>query len=115
MGRKVEPPSGLSSTALEVWHAETRSRSRSRARLTLLETALRCWDQAAAFRALREAQEVLIESKRSGVVHLNPLIRAEQDQLTLFARYARLLDLQFDPRRDGDREEPANVYMRRPR
>jgi|SRR5438128_2584304 len=101
-----KPPAGLSERSLALWKSEVRHRTRSTGRLVILEQTCRVLDQADAFRQLRASQDVVTTSTRTATPHLNPLWRAEQEALTIFARLARLLDLQWDASKDGAPEAP---------
>jgi hypothetical protein len=111
MSRRTPVPSGLTQRSVELWKKELRTRSRSSGRLAVLEQCLRALDEADRLRALLDAGEFVTMSKTTGMAHLNPLWKARQESLTTFARLARLLDLQWDPQRDGEPDPPVNRYM----
>jgi hypothetical protein len=82
--------------------------SRSSGRQALLTEALRALDAADRFRALLSEQDLLIATKGTGTLHLNPLVRAQTEAIEVFVRIWRLLELQWDPAVDGD--ETPSVY-----
>jgi hypothetical protein len=88
-----------------------KGRSRSLARLRLLEEFLRALDQADHLRGLLAMQELIVVTKTTGSQHINPLVRAGADTLAAATRLARLLGLQWDSSRDGPPAEPVNRYM----
>lgn len=60
-------------------------------RLALLEQALRARDRAEECRALIAAQGLVTITKRTGAVHVHPLVKAEKDARAGFAKLAGLL------------------------
>jgi hypothetical protein len=99
IGRQVEPE-GLSARTSALWRSE-RVRTRSVARKTLLLEACRALDRADELAALVATQGPTIESKRSGVVRLNPLLMLEAREREAFRKLASLLELNWCPGIDG--------------
>src|SRR5262245_42181221 len=94
-------PADLSEGSQVIWRQLVPSRARSVGRRALLEEALRARDRAEEFRLLIATQGLVETTKTTGMVHMNPLVRAEKDARALFAKLAGLLTLQWDSMVDG--------------
>jgi phage terminase small subunit len=106
MSRK--PPPDLSERSRALWRAVVRSGTRSSTRLCLVEEMCRALDRAAAFRAILGDPQALVVTTKTGMVHVHPAVRAEQEAVETFIRLARLLELQWDDELDGDQR--PSVY-----
>src|SRR5262245_43460665 len=94
-------PDGFSASSQRLWQVLVPRRARSIGRRALLEETLRARDRAEEFRLLIAAQGLVGTTKTTGMVHMNPLVRAEKDARALFAKLASLLGLQWDSMVDG--------------
>jgi hypothetical protein len=104
------PPAGLSPLALEIWEDETATRTRSRGRLALLGQCLRAFDEANRFAALLKNEPPVTVSKRTGMHHISPLVKAEKECRMVFAQLAKILGLEWDPDQDGDGIQALSPY-----
>ena len=111
---KRRVPAGLSERAAAIWRAEVR-RTRSKGRLAVLTEALRQLDRADELRALLATQPLIVVTPKSGMQHVNPLLVAEREARSTFARLAQLLQLQWDDSVDGGAPAPyPYVYSNGP-
>ena len=99
--REFEPPKHLSAKSKAVWRAIVPRRARSPERLLLVTTALEALDRADQARQTVEAAGLTVTTKRTGAVHLHPLVRVEREARTLFLRCWERLSLAFDFRVDN--------------
>jgi hypothetical protein len=95
------PPAGLSEASEALWRDLVPSRGKSAARRALIAEALRARDRADEFRALIATQGATTTTKTTGALHLNPLVKAEQEARGMFARILLGLHLEWDPSLDG--------------
>jgi hypothetical protein len=95
------PPTGLSSMSEDAWRLLVPSRARSPGRRLLVEQMLRALDRTEECRALIAAQGLTQSTKTTGMVHVNPLVKAEREARGLFAKLAGLLSLEWDAMVDG--------------
>ena len=88
-------PEGLSERSQAIWRAERR-RSRSAGRKALLVECLKALDRADSFGRLLASQELVVATKTTGALHINPLVKAEREARDSFARMAKALNLEWD-------------------
>jgi hypothetical protein len=105
------PPPGLSPASIRIWSAELRGRTKSLARVRLLEQFLRTLDEVDRLRELLSAGPLIVTTPATGVQHVHPAVAAGATALATATRLARLLGLQWDSSRDGAPAEPVNRYM----
>jgi phage terminase small subunit len=97
----VAPPAGLSERSQQLWKELVPSRCRSLGRLTMLAEALRVLDLADQAHEIVKAQGMVTTTKRSGVSHINPALKAERELRQQFLRTWETLGLQWDASVDG--------------
>ncbi len=89
----VDPPAHLSEPSKQLWkHLLETGRIRTLPRLALLQTALEARDRADEAR-LKIGDALTIKTERSGVEHLNPLLRLERENRQLFVKIMGQLSL----------------------
>ena len=96
-------PAGLSDRSKGLWIEITRTRAKSPGRLALLQVALEALDRADEASRLLAEQGLLVKTKTTGAVHLNPLAKLERESRQLFVRCWAALRLEWDGRVDGHR------------
>ena len=94
MKTKIEPPEGLSKKSQALWTKIVSKRAfKSAGRLQALEQALRCLDRADQARAEITRDGLCTETKTTGAIHSHPALRIEKDNLSMFARIWKELNL----------------------
>lgn len=101
LNQTFEPPARLSERAQRLWCELVPARARSPERLALLETALRTLDRAEAAAAVVEKQGMVVKTKRTGALHVHPLLKVEKDQRQLFLRCWQELSFSWRSELDG--------------
>ncbi len=96
-----EPAPHLSARSTALWRELVPSRARSAGRLVLLQSALEALDRADQAREVLDREGLTTTTKRSGVVHLHPLVRVEKDSRAQFRAAWSRLGLEWDPNIDG--------------
>ena len=96
-----DPPADLSPRSQETWKEVVPSRGRSAERLISIHECLKVRDQADRLGELLKEQGLVCESKKTGLVHVNPLLKAQKDFMTLFNRTWLSLGLSWNARIDG--------------
>jgi phage terminase small subunit len=86
-------PAGLSDRSRALWCQLVPARARTPERLALLAEALRCLDLADQAREAVRRDGLTTTTARSGVVHVNPLLRVEAEARRDFARLWDMLGL----------------------
>ena len=95
------PPEHLSDRSQALWAAVVSRRQVSIGRLAYLQSALESLDRADQARLAVEQQGMVVETKTTGAVHLNPLCKLEREARQQFLRAWHDLNLHFDCRIDG--------------
>jgi len=91
----LAPPSHLSERAQKIWSSVVPRRGRSPERLTLLRVALEALDRA-DFAAAEIAKEGMVATtKRTGAIHIHPLVRVERESRQLFSKLWVQLHLEW--------------------
>ena len=86
LGGITKPPPHLSERGCEIWTAVVPRRARSPERRLLIQTALEALDRADHARAQIDADGLTFVTKKTGAVHVHPLLKVEKDGRALFAR-----------------------------
>ena len=94
-------PEGLSPRSAEFWNVVAPRLAKSPGRRVLLEQALRLVDRADELHALLAQQGPVTVTERSGLAHINPLVRAEREARGTAAKIMALLHLNWDADVDG--------------
>lgn len=100
------PPDHLSVRSQGIWRALAGKRIRSIPRLALLQIALESLDRADQATA-NIGDNLTLTSPRSGVSHVNPLVRVERESRQLFCKIMTLLSLHgeaYNPFPYGNKE-----------
>ena len=105
-----EPPAHLSERAKALWKQIVPARGWSPGRLVLLQTALESLDRADEARSAVQAAGLTTVTARTGVIHVNPLVKIEREARGQFLATWGQLRLGFDVVRDG---LPNNFLDRR--
>jgi P27 family predicted phage terminase small subunit len=95
------PPSHLSAKAKLLWQKIVPRRATSPERLTLLAIALGAFDRLEEVRLEIKKTGLTTTTKRSGAVHLNPLLRVEKEARAQFLQAWTALHLEFDHQLDS--------------
>jgi phage terminase small subunit len=90
------PAAHLTQSSKRLWLELGPSRARSLGRQIKFQQALEMRDLTNEIRKAREAEGIIIVSKRSGLKHINPIVRIEKDCRKLFARLWSDLGLDWD-------------------
>jgi P27 family predicted phage terminase small subunit len=96
-----DAPSDLSAESQDLWARLVPTEGRSVQRRTLLLQGLRALDRASQARRELASQGLLVVTPRSGVAHVNPLVRVEHQAQAEFLRIWRALGLTFSAQIDG--------------
>lgn len=92
--KPAEPPAELSAAAQELWRqAVSRKGFDTLTRLATLRQALLAFDRAEQARLAVNADGMLTVTKRSGVAHLNPLLKVEKESRQAFMQAWEALGL----------------------
>ena len=94
-------PDGLSEKSARLWRAIVPDRARSAGRVALVEQALRALDRADEAAALVASEGLITETKTTGAIHMNPVLRVERESRQLFARIFGMLHLEWSSEVDG--------------
>ena len=86
------PPEHLSERSKQLWVEFVGARIRG-GKIVSFQTALEYLDLADAARQERIENGLVIKTKRSGVMHLNPVLKVEQDARDKFLKTWRQLGL----------------------
>lgn len=101
--KPVPAPDHLSERSKELWQ-RLLPRCRSLGRRTMLAEALAALDRLDEIRAALAVEGLTSKNERTGMVHVNPLLKAEKDAQTLFARLWTFMGLQYPTSIDGNYE-----------
>jgi phage terminase small subunit len=107
MGRKKAgnewpgPPSHLSQRSKELWKVHVGDRVKSPGRITAFQISLEALDRADAAREILDVEGLTTTTKRSGVVHVHPLLKVEKEARHLFYKIWSGLGLTWDQQIDG--------------
>lgn len=107
MGRKKAdnewpgPPSHLSQLSKELWKVHVGDRVRSPGRITAFQIGLEALDRANVAREILDEQGLTTTTKRSGVVHVHPMVKVEKESRQLFFKVWSNLGLTWDQEIDG--------------
>lgn len=101
MDEEFSPPSHLSERSQALWRSVVPSRGKSPGRLVLLAEGLAALDRAEEARAAIAESGLTTKTERTGVLHLNPLVKCEREARAQFRQVWADLGLHFDPRLDG--------------
>src|SRR5262245_29842021 len=82
--RAAMPPGGLSNRAQELWRSLVPRRARSPERQALLEAALRALDRAAEAAEVVAREGMSFTTKKTGAVHMHPMLRVERENKGFF-------------------------------
>src|SRR5437660_791686 len=96
-----DPPEDLSPESKDLWIRLVPTAARSLQRRTLLAQGLRALDTASQARRELASQGLLITTVRSGVQHINPLVRVEREAQAAFLKVWRALNLTWSAQIDG--------------
>ncbi len=97
----MKPPDHLSAESQALWSEVVPRRGKSPGRLALIEEALLARDRATEARRELDKHGMLSETKTTGAIHINPLLRVERENRQLFARLWDKLGLSWDHEIDG--------------
>jgi phage terminase small subunit len=89
----VDPPDHLSPASRELWTELVKEEVTTSARQMLLLTALESLDRSTSARQAIEKEGMVTVTDRSGMTHLNPLLRTERESKQLFAKIMAVLGL----------------------
>jgi len=92
----IEVPSHLSEKSRKIWSEIVPLRASGAGRLALLTIALESLDRADEARKLISEQGLTSETKRTGAIHVNPLLKIERESKNLFVKIFNDLGLRFD-------------------
>ena len=90
-----DPPAHLSDGSKALWRALVPRRAKSPERMALLTTALESRDRAETASAIVAREGVVLTTQKTGMVHLNPVLRLERDSRQLFVRCWQALGLEW--------------------
>ena len=93
----IPAPDHLSEKAKRLWGAIAEKRASSPERLALLQIGLEALDLADHCKRSIDQQGLTVETKRSGMSHLNPLLKTMRENQNLFVKVLNSLGLKFDP------------------
>jgi len=89
-----EPPKHLSERSQQLWREVVPERI-SPGRLVTIQSALEALDRATGARDIIEREGLTVESERSGLSHLHPLLKVESEAASRFERLWLKLNLHF--------------------
>lgn len=101
MSEEFTVPDHLSDKNKSLWASIVPNRAKSPGRLALLTAGLEALDRADKAREAIAATCLTTKTERSGVTHVNPLVKIERESRQQFARIWGELNLAWDPRVDG--------------
>ena len=90
------PPEHLSERSKSLWKELVGNRINSSGRITMFQEALEALDLADLAREARIKEGLITVTKRSGVSHINPLLKIERENRQLFAKIWTSLNLYWD-------------------
>ena len=96
------PPVHLSDGSKALWSRLVPVRAKSAGRLAIIETALQARDRADAASKIIATEGMVTKTKKTGAVHLHPLLRVERENRSLFTKLFGQLHLSWDPMLDRD-------------
>jgi phage terminase small subunit len=96
-----DPPEDLSAESKDLWTRLVPTAARSVQRRTLLAQGLRALDRADQARREVATQGLLVTTARSGVAHVNPLLKVESQARLEFLKVWRALNLTWSAQVDG--------------
>ena len=91
-----EAPSHLSEKSKGIWNGIVPKRASGAGRLSLLTIALESLDRADEARKLISKHGLTTITKRTGAIHVNPLLKIERESKNLFVKIFNDLGLKFD-------------------
>lgn len=94
--KNIQPPSHLSEKSKSLWTEIVPKRASGASRLALITIALESLDRADEARELISEQGLTSETKRTGAIHVNPLLKIERESKNLFVKIFNDLGLRFD-------------------
>ncbi len=94
-------PARLSKRSKALWRSVVPSRAKSAERQALVILALEALDAADECRARVRKEGLTVTTKRSGTVHVHPLVKVEKEQRALFAKVWGQLNFQWNHEIDG--------------
>jgi phage terminase small subunit len=97
---QVPPPDHLSERSKDLW-SRLLPRCKSLGRKTMLAEALAALDRLNEIRVALEKEGLTTKNEKTGMVHVNPLLKAEKDARTLFSRLWGQLSFQWCMSIDG--------------
>jgi phage terminase small subunit len=100
-------PAHLSERSRDLW-CRLLPRCRSLGRQTMLGEALAALDRCDALRVALTAEGLTVTTERTGMTHINPLLKAEKDARALFCRMWTALGLEWSMSLDG-RDRPGDT------
>ena len=103
------PPEHLSDRSKRIWGDVVPRRCRSPERIVLLQAALEALDRAEEARVAIQTAGMTTTTKRSGAVHVHPLVRVERESRQQFAAIWDRLGLQFCGDIDGRTNWPDSL------
>jgi phage terminase small subunit len=87
------PPDHLSARSRELWTELIGTRIMGASRIVSFQTALEYLDIAESARENRLSEGLIVKTKRTGVPHLNPVVRVEQQAMASFLKIWKQLGL----------------------
>lgn len=105
--KPTEPPTGLSEESQKLWRKLVKG-SISAARGTLLTQALFCLDRLRQVQSELQTTTLTTVTKRTGAIHLNPLVKLETELRRQFTSIWSTLSLQWRANIDGDWTNPGD-------
>lgn len=99
-----DSPSHLSDRSKTLWRQLVPSRALSPGRLALLEEALSALDRSDEARGIIAREGMAKVTERTGMVHLNPVVKVERESRQLFVKIMDSLGLGWDGEIDGRRQ-----------
>ena len=97
----LDAPPHLSERSATLWRAVVPSRAKSAERQALVIVALDALDLADECRERVRVEGLTATTKSTGAIHLNPLVKVEKEQRSLFTRVWCQLNFQWNARIDG--------------
>ena len=94
-------PSHLSERSKTLWRAVVPSRAKSAERQALVIVALEALDLADECRDRVRAEGMTATTKRTGAIHVHPLMRVEKEARSTFSKIWGQLNFQWNSRIDG--------------
>jgi phage terminase small subunit len=92
----IEAPSHLSEKSKTLWNEIVPKRGSGASRLALITIALESLDRADEARKLIAEEGLTSITKKTGAIHVNPLLKIERESKNLFVKIFNDLGLRFD-------------------